>query len=628
MVQANVCHYSQRTNVCLENHFDGCAFSAIVHMFSTDPSSSGLHIRRNGRFEKIGTPGVGDMVLISGDRFLHRSCTVKGDNERLVIVFFLEYSNPKDAKRAAQAVVGGDQSASSAAPSFKSSSSSSQSRVGAQEKKTPSEKETMRINSSPEQQHLVSKRTAVGGKVAATGRAAGAARRGQRRRQELEETNASTAPQPLVVSSRDEKASQQRLAGGKRGAASAIRNRSKMSTRMVKRMVRSRQSNEGNDTGSSRGGCSSSSSGSSSSSSSIESLGDSEYVVSGTGFEYYCIPFHECKKAQDPKRKRNTKGGTVLMGGGSDVDAAFKWQLSRADGGDFLVLRESGTDAYNEYIYAFGGARTVSTLILNSRDAGDDPSVLRYVQEAEAIFFAGGDQSKYVDRIAGTALEAELEASRMVRNVSIGGTSAGCAIQGDYIYTGQYGSAVSSEALGNPYGEFINGSLVPRMTFVDDQLRRQIVVTDTHFKVRDRMGRLVVFLARVQNKYDGYIPYDTDVRGIGVDQETALLIGNDGVATVVGDGTAYMCTLKGSDDERVCSTLEPLTIGNAVTCERLAGRSFDDPEAKDLDTFDLNVWKGSGLTYTFKVEDGEIRDGNPYGKDDLLKESDFMEKNV
>eukprot|EP00466_Bigelowiella_natans_P001398 jgi/Bigna1/139273/aug1.49_g13981 len=165
------------------------------------------------------------------------------------------------------------------------------------------------------------------------------------------------------------------------------------------------------------------------------------------------------------------------MGGGSDVDAAFKWQLSRSDGGDFLVLRESGTDAYNEYIKAFGGARTVATLILNSRDAANDPSVLRYVQEAEAIFFAGGDQSKYIDRIAGTALEAELEASRVVRNVSIGGTSAGCAIQGDYIYTGQYGSAISSEALEDPYDENINGSIVPKMSLVDTHLESQTVVT-------------------------------------------------------------------------------------------------------------------------------------------------------
>jgi len=104
MVQGNVCRYSEKTNRCLENHFDGCPFSAIVHVKSTDPKSSGLWIEREGKFEMVPTPGVGDVVLIKGDQFYHRSCKVEGENERTVIVFFLEYSNPKDAKREAEKV--------------------------------------------------------------------------------------------------------------------------------------------------------------------------------------------------------------------------------------------------------------------------------------------------------------------------------------------------------------------------------------------------------------------------------------------------------------------------------------------------------------------------------------------
>mmetsp|Transcript_14327 Transcript_14327/g.34928 ORF Transcript_14327/g.34928 Transcript_14327/m.34928 type:complete len:209 (-) Transcript_14327:22-648(-) len=73
-------------------------------MFSTDPSTSGLWIERNGEFERVPTTNVGDMVLIAGDKFLHRSCRVEKDNERMVIVFFFEYSNPKDAKCAAEEV--------------------------------------------------------------------------------------------------------------------------------------------------------------------------------------------------------------------------------------------------------------------------------------------------------------------------------------------------------------------------------------------------------------------------------------------------------------------------------------------------------------------------------------------
>ena len=47
--------------------------------------------------------------------------------------------------------------------------------------------------------------------------------------------------------------------------------------------------------------------------------------------------------------------GLVVMGGGTDVDAAFEWMIARAGGGDFLVLRTTGTDAYDPYIFDMGG---------------------------------------------------------------------------------------------------------------------------------------------------------------------------------------------------------------------------------------------------------------------------------
>ena len=49
--------------------------------------------------------------------------------------------------------------------------------------------------------------------------------------------------------------------------------------------------------------------------------------------------------------------GTVLMGGGADVDAAFTWMIDKSGGGDFVVIRATGTDAYNSYIYGLGSDR-------------------------------------------------------------------------------------------------------------------------------------------------------------------------------------------------------------------------------------------------------------------------------
>ena len=56
--------------------------------------------------------------------------------------------------------------------------------------------------------------------------------------------------------------------------------------------------------------------------------------------------------------------GYALMGGGKDLDAAFKWLCEHASGGDFLVLRSSGDDDYNPYVQGLCKANSVSTLIL------------------------------------------------------------------------------------------------------------------------------------------------------------------------------------------------------------------------------------------------------------------------
>jgi len=60
-----------------------------------------------------------------------------------------------------------------------------------------------------------------------------------------------------------------------------------------------------------------------------------------------------------------TTPGIVLMGGGTDVDAAFQWMCGRSGGGDFLVIRATGTDAYNPYIQQLcPGINSVATLII------------------------------------------------------------------------------------------------------------------------------------------------------------------------------------------------------------------------------------------------------------------------
>ena len=73
------------------------------------------------------------------------------------------------------------------------------------------------------------------------------------------------------------------------------------------------------------------------------------------------------------------RAGFALMGGGTDLDEAFRWMCERANGGDFLVLRAAGTDAYNPYIAGLEDGKScklnsVATLVIPSREAATNPN--------------------------------------------------------------------------------------------------------------------------------------------------------------------------------------------------------------------------------------------------------------
>ncbi|MFT4801282.1 MAG: hypothetical protein ACI93N_001052, partial [Flavobacteriaceae bacterium] len=64
----------------------------------------------------------------------------------------------------------------------------------------------------------------------------------------------------------------------------------------------------------------------------------------------------------------NHQYGVCLMGGATEHDEAMKWFLLKADGGDVVVLRASGSDGYNDYFYSELGItiNSVETLVINN----------------------------------------------------------------------------------------------------------------------------------------------------------------------------------------------------------------------------------------------------------------------
>src|SRR5256885_12399752 len=73
----------------------------------------------------------------------------------------------------------------------------------------------------------------------------------------------------------------------------------------------------------------------------------------------------------------STTAGTVLMGGGTDVDAAFQWMCQRSGNAAFLGIRTTGTNAYNPYIQQLcPGENSVSTPIIPNGAAASDHALL------------------------------------------------------------------------------------------------------------------------------------------------------------------------------------------------------------------------------------------------------------
>lgn len=284
-----------------------------------------------------------------------------------------------------------------------------------------------------------------------------------------------------------------------------------------------------------------------------------------------------------------------LGGGGTDVDAAFQNTIDKVRGCtscstkiDIVILRSTGADGYNDYLYAMNGVDSVETFVITSPAAAADAALIAKIQNAEFVFFAGGDQCDYVTNFAGTPIEAAVQ-SVYARGGAVGGTSAGLAVLGDYAYDACTSASgiTSATALKNPYHKEISFT----NDFFDFTPMGD-VLTDSHFVVRDRMGRLMVFLAR--QIQDGV----TNVAwGLGVDEEASVVVDNNGIATVTGVGAAYL--VLADHAPTLCQAKKPLSYSGFKVWKYTPGQSFN-----------LNARPTTGYT-TINVNAG-VLSANPY----------------
>jgi cyanophycinase len=281
------------------------------------------------------------------------------------------------------------------------------------------------------------------------------------------------------------------------------------------------------------------------------------------------------------------RAGFALMGGG-EQDPAMRYLCEHANGGDFLILRANTEDEYaqkvNEEIRALCPLNSAATIVFSEREDSDDPKLLEHIAQAEAIFIAGGDQSNYVRFWQDTPVEDALN-RHIAAGKPIGGSSAGLAVFGEFSFSSMIDTIHSPDALADPYGN--------KVTISRDFLHIPLlagIITDTHFAKRDRMGRLIVFLARILQ--DGW---SKQVRAIAVEEGAAVLMEADGQAKVIGSGPAYF--LEAKDPPDICRRKTPLSIGGITVHRAPPGASFN---VKD--------WKGTGGDdYKLSAIKGELK---------------------
>jgi cyanophycinase len=212
------------------------------------------------------------------------------------------------------------------------------------------------------------------------------------------------------------------------------------------------------------------------------------------------------------------RGSIIAIGGAENKenDRRILERFVSASGGDradIVVIptasRMHETGPRYEQIFSDIGAARVTVMDFDTRRDACEPGRLARLDEASGVFFTGGNQLRLTTLLGGTPV-AKLIRAANARGVTVGGTSAGASILSEHmIAAGDEGSTVIAGSV----------RLAPGLGLTNR------FIIDQHFRQRDRLGRLLTALA--------YNPFAV---GIGLDEDTAAVIGPDETVEVEGSG--------------------------------------------------------------------------------------------
>lgn len=219
---------------------------------------------------------------------------------------------------------------------------------------------------------------------------------------------------------------------------------------------------------------------------------------------------------------REIIGGHLLVIGGAEDKynerRILKKFLELAGGESAEVLIVPVASDFPEfaadvYTQAFRNLGVTSPRVLRATSRQDivNADVERLVDGVTGVFMTGGDQMRLVSLLGGTKLAEALRKKVRETNVVMAGTSAGAAAMSTSMI-------VRGEPSSHPHKNAVK--LSPGLGFLKN------IIIDQHFSERGRISRLITAVS--------YNPYNL---GIGIDENTAIILDGKGVLEVFGQGS-------------------------------------------------------------------------------------------
>lgn len=225
---------------------------------------------------------------------------------------------------------------------------------------------------------------------------------------------------------------------------------------------------------------------------------------------------------------RAVKTGTlIIIGGHEDKEGEKKilQEVARRAGSGKLVVATVATDVpdevWDEYRKLFSemGVRSIEHLDIRSRADALSEEKLRIVEGAAVLFFTGGDQLKITSQL-GDSMVYRMTHALLESGGTVAGTSAGAsAMSTTMLVSGGGDQSPSIEQAVH---------MAPGLGFFPD------AVVDQHFAERGRVGRLIAAIAQNPRHL-----------GIGIDEDTAIVVQGNDFFEVMGKGTVYVLDASG-----------------------------------------------------------------------------------